>query len=198
MINNFQQILPHLSFDEGEFYFVLLIQRKKDQDVPANHQSARTIKTYIITSKEQLLEKEQEIIGLCEYFNARAGISTNKFSHKKLAIPFIQKALELYKNGHYEFTYLFDKVVGEAKETVVEKRWLIDLDDKINLSKIQEILTSCKPNKNEIDVFETTNGYHLLTNPFNSEEFMKEVTKLKIDATIHKTNYIALYYPSKQ
>lgn len=202
-INNFKLIyvlLKHiLQFKaEGEFYQVLIITRKKDQDVPANHQSSRTIKTYYIESVEQLQGKEKEIIKLCKVFNARAGISPNVLNHNSLALTLLEEIIKRIKAGQNSFPYIYDKVVGQSKSG--RRYWLIDLDTKDNdsLEFVSDYVANAMPKENVVLILPTYKGYHLLVKPFDCKEF-DNIMKVKgIDATIHKTNYLALYYPPQK
>jgi hypothetical protein len=201
-VNNFKAIYNLLKNillfkEEGEFYQVLVVTRKKDQDVPANHQSSRTIKTYYIESLEQLQSKEKEIIKLCKLFNARAGISPNVLNHNTLALSLLSEIVDRLKSGNKNFAYIYDKVVGQARS--LRKHWLIDLDtkDEESLEKVIDYITNTRPFHNIISILPTYQGYHILVLPFDSGEFDKKMREWNIDATIHKTNYLALYYPPK-
>lgn len=193
MVDNFDKVSDLLTFEEeGEFYQVIILVRKKDQDVPDNHQSSRTIKTYYIESLKQLNDKKEEIVKLCELFNARAGISTNVLNHKNLGFDLIRETTLRIESGSSSLAYIYDKVVGKAKSK--RKRWLIDLDtrDESQLNSVKQLLKGLTNEK--LYVFDTRNGYHIITKPFNSLLFNDAVKKKDIDATIHKSHFLALYY----
>lgn len=198
-IDNFKKIIRLLKFEkEGDFYQVIILTRKKDQDVPANHQSSRTIKTYMFESVEQLIGKKKEIMKLCKMFNARAGISPNVLNHNDLAFDVNVAIATRLKDGHKNFAYLYDTVIGQSKSR--DKRWLIDLDEKnmLMVAQLCQYVLEQAPHKGIITILPTYNGYHLVTYPFNSIDFNTWVKANNIDASIHKTNYIALYYPPKK
>ena len=92
MINNIELIKPLLNFDnEGDFYMLYVFKRKKDQPEGEkdNHQSVRTIKSYCVTSIEYLEKRYDEVIQLCEVFNARAYIHVVKQNHKDVSLNMI-------------------------------------------------------------------------------------------------------------
>ena len=88
MVDNFEQIGNLLSFkSDDEFYFLQILQRKKDNPSGylGSNNSSRLVKAYYIKSKEQLFKQKEEIVKLCQVFNARAGINLNKRSYHKTA-----------------------------------------------------------------------------------------------------------------
>jgi len=198
-INNIATILPHLVFEnEHDFYYVIILRRKKDQDVSANHQSARTIKTYCIHSQQELLDKVEEIIELCELFKARCGINMSVFNHKDLALKVIKRAIDDIDSGNYVLQYLYEKVIGKAVSK--KKRWMVDVDtkDELSLNSIVSCIHLVSPDIRIIEIVPTYNGFHILTTPFNSELFNSILpTNLRDVCEIHKNNFIALYYPTK-
>ena len=79
-IDNFDLIEENLKFESNDdFYFLQVIQRKKDGNVTGRgNNGARLIKAYYIHSIDYLEEKKQKIIELCQSNNARAYIHLNK------------------------------------------------------------------------------------------------------------------------
>lgn len=101
MIDNFEQVANLLSFNsEDDFYFLQILQRKKDnpEEYLGSNNSSRLIKAYYIKSKEELFKRKSEIIKLCEVFNARAGINLNKRSYYKTSFNTLKKVAELMHN----------------------------------------------------------------------------------------------------
>jgi hypothetical protein len=129
MINNLELIKPLLTFDkEGDFYQLFILLRKKDQTTDkANHQSVRTIKSYCITSIEYLEKRYDEIIGLCEFFKARAYIHVAKQNHYDVGLNMITEIITRVQSGQFNQKNVFDSVVGQLKTQ--EKRWIVDVDD---------------------------------------------------------------------
>lgn len=76
-VDNFDRICKILEFNKkDEFYFLQIIQRKKDGNVTdTGNNGYRTIKTYYIYSVEQLRKKKDKIKELCLKNNARAYIN---------------------------------------------------------------------------------------------------------------------------
>lgn len=200
MINNINLILPLLTFNNpDEFYMLYVFKRKKDQPEgeKENSQSVRTIKTYCIKSYEYLEKRMPEIIQLCEMFKARAYIHINKQTHQNISLLMLERLAQRIRNGVLNQVNLFDSVVGELHS--VEKRWIVDVDsieDGYNYT-ILAIINSCQPEGEKlITIIPTLNGNHFITKPFNTAEFAKLCDKAKVVMPeIQKHNPSLLYLP---
>lgn len=199
MIDNLEIIKQLLNFrEEGDFYFLMVLKRKKDQPEGErdNHQSVRTIKTYCVESIEYLEKRYDEIKGLCEIFNARAYIHVQKQNHKDVSLDMMVALAERIKNGQHKQKHLFDSVVGQLKTR--EKRWVVDIDtkdvDELNAVKFA-INKYCNPNGDKVEaVIPTKNGYHLITDRFDVLEFKKHFPEIDIQ----KKNPSVLYIPDER
>ena len=200
MINNIEKIKELLNFTNiGDFYFLLILKRKKDQPEGErdNHQSVRTIKTYCIESLEHLDKRYDEIIQLCEMFRARAYIHVQKQNHFDVSLTMLSTLAQKIQNGNNNQKGLFDSVVGQLKTH--EKRWIVDVDNKgeENLSKIIKLINSVKPEEGKIEtIIPTKNGYHLITKRFDVMEFNKYMSLQGEVPEIQKKNPTLLYYPN--
>ena len=196
MINNLDIIKPLLNFtDEGDFYMLYILKRKKDQpkDERDNHQSSRTIKTYCIDSLDYLESKYEEIIQLSELFKARVYIHIQKQNHKDVALDTMMLLAERIKNGQHNQNNLFESVVGKSKR--MESRWIVDIDDKDEkeLAKTIAILDETRPEGNKVEaVIPTKSGYHLITKRFDVDMFRKSYPQVDIQ----RKNPTLLYFPN--
>jgi hypothetical protein len=194
MIDNINLIKPLLNFsDEGDFYQLFVLLRKKDQTTDkANHQSVRTIKSYCVTSLEYLDKRYDEVKMLCEVFKARAYIHVSKQNHRDVGMNMITEIVTRIQSGQLNQKNVFDSVVGQLK--TLEKRWIVDIDDK-SIEEVQRVslfIDGLRPegSKNEACI-PTKNGYHLITKRFDVMEFKKQYP----DIDIQKKNPTLLYYP---
>jgi hypothetical protein len=196
MINNIELIKPLLNFEkEGDFYMLYIFKRKKDQPEGErdNHQSVRTIKTYCIESIEYLERRYDEIKQLCEMFKARAYIHIQKQNHKDVAMNMITEIVNRIQSGQINQKHVFDSVVGQIKTQ--EKRWIIDIDsvDILYLMGVKHAVNMCRPVGEKIHAYiNTKNGYHLITDRFDVQEFKKYYPEIDIQ----KKNPTLLYYPN--
>ena len=197
MIDNIEQIKRLLNFtDEGDFYMLYVLKRKKDQPEGErdNHQSVRTIKSYCISSVEYLEKRYDEIKQLCEMFKARAYIHVQKQNHKDVSLNMMVVLAQRIQDGNHKQQGLFDSVVGQLKTH--EKRWIVDIDTK-DTSLVENVTAvinvDCEPIGSDkiIEIIPTKNGYHLITEKFNLKTF-KEIFS-EID--VQKKNPTLLYYP---
>lgn len=209
MINNKDRIKELLRFDdENDFFMLYVMKRKKDQTGDkSKHQSVRIIKSYVVESIEYLEDRWDEIVGLCEYFKARAYIYPQVMNHKDISLDVISHVVDRMKSGQYNQQYLFNSVVGKTKTR--NRVWIIDIDEPvISPMLIAHIEYQCEPktifsydvwgNHNGyinppkiITTIRTKNGWHLLTKPFYLEQFKD--TYPNID--VQKQGPTLLYFP---
>ena len=210
MIDNLNQIKELLNFDnEGDFYMLYVLKRKKDQTTDkSNHQSVRTIKTYCIESIDHLEKRYDEVKMLCEIFKARAYIHVQKQNQKDVSLNMMVELAQRIQNGQHNQKGLFDSVVGQLKTS--EKRWVIDIDDSKVPSPmmIACIEYECRPITvvkfdeagipigHEVGpkveaVIPTKNGHHLITKRFDVMKFKEKYPNIDIQ----KKNPTLLYLP---
>jgi hypothetical protein len=195
MTDNFEQIKLMLKFEEDYFYFIQIIQRKKE--IPELGSNNRIIRSYMISSLEKLEKNEAEIIQICEMFNARAYIHLNRRKWSKIALECLRHNAELIANGQHDgIKSSLETIVGRHNcEPKGEKTWIVDIDTKDETldRDIQEFInTQCDPiGPKIITNIPTKNGNHLITTPFNSQTFGTKY----LDIDIHKDNPTILYIP---
>lgn len=232
IINNFKQIQSLLIFDDKRdwFYHLQILLRKKDMPEAARgrNNNARCIKTYYITSVDYLIEKEDEIIKLCENFGARAYINLNAKSFEKVAFEFNKQLADRLQYKQFEHCYrLYETVVGggydedaedplnpnvkddSSKVNVGQKRWIIDVDEpEIDVLMTDFIDFNCLPlvkttengstvpyiKSKIIASIPTKNGWHLITTPFNMQQFKNEFP----DVDTQKNNPTVCYFNHKE
>ena len=197
MIDNIEHIKRLLNFtDEGDFYMLYVLKRKKDQPEGErdNHQSVRTIKSYCVNSVEYLEKRYDEIKQLCEMFKARAYIHVQKQNHKDVSLNMMVALAQRIQDGNHKQQGLFDSVVGQLKTH--EKRWIVDIDTK-DVSLVENVTAvinvDCEPIGGDkiIEIIPTKNGHHLISEKFNVKTF-KEIFP---EMDIQKKNPTLLYYP---
>lgn len=195
MINNIELIKLLLNFEnEGDFYMLYVLKRKKDQPEGEkdNHQSVRTIRSYCIKSIEQLEKRYDEIKMMCEIFKARAYIHVQKQNHKDVSLQMMVNLAQRIQDGNHEQQSLFDSVVGQLK--TYEKRWIIDIDSKENgiENLISNEIYMLRPEGPKVEaIIPTKNGVHLITKRFDVMNFKEKYP----DIDIQRKNPTLLYFP---
>jgi hypothetical protein len=195
MIDNLKAIIPLLNFqNDGDFYMVHILRRKKDGSADNRHQSVRTIKTYCVESHGYLEEKMEEIRSLCEMFGARAYISINRKNHADVAINMIAEIANRIKSNQMNQKNVFDSVVGRTVS--LDKRFIIDIDGPTDIDRIIGIVNDVRPIGDKVKaVIPTKNGVHLITDRFDVIRFIAKLEP-EDDVSIHKNNPTLLYYPN--
>ena len=197
MVNNFDHIRNLLKFEKDYFYFIQIIQRSKENpDLGSNN---RIIRSYNISSLEKFDKNKDEIITLCETFNARAYIHLNRRKWSKIALECLRHNAELIANEQYDgikssFETIIGRNNGEPRES---KTWIIDIDmnDLEVVNKIGRLINNIKPIEDNkwIETIPTKNGFHMITKPFDRAEFAKYMQLQGDTPDIHTDNPTILY-----
>lgn len=195
-IDNFELIKPLLEFEqeEDEYYVIYILKRRKDN--PEMEGDSKVIKDYYVTSLKYLESKKEEIIKLCEVFNARAVINLNRKSYKDTAFVMLEKlALALSEEKYQGVRNLYRKSSGNAK-IVGQKRWILDIDEKLPEERIKQFCTfihRLRPEgKKEIALLPSKNGWHLITTPFDLKTFNEQEV---FNFEVKRDNPTNLYIP---
>jgi hypothetical protein len=208
MRDNFKLIRPLLKFESADdFYFLQILQRKKDGPGPngikitGTNNKSRAIKSYCIGSLDYFDKIEDEVKHLCTYFNARAMIILAKKSYQKTALlhscqvanHIMSNQFENIKNCYWSSC---------AKSPSDDKYFLIDIDaeDMDSLDMIKDTIENKVRNdkvpfgqriKAEIP---SRSGMHLITHPFDTRILLKEYAKDKHEF-VHTNGPTILYAP---
>jgi hypothetical protein len=203
MIDNFEQIRSMLKLEheleESYFYFIQIIQRKKEN--PGLCSSNRIIRSYNIDSLKKFDKNKDEIIKLCETFNARAYIHLNRRKWSSICLECLRHNAELIANSQYSgIKSSFETIIGRTNgESNATKTWIIDVDmnDLEVVSKIERIINSIEPIDKTVTklmhTIPTKNGYHMITKPFDRTEFAKYMQLQGDVPDIHTDNPTLLY-----
>ena len=195
MINNLNKIKPLLDFsDPDNFYWLSIMQRKKDMEKPENHQSIRMIKTYSISSMEYLDKKWNEIKNLSEIFKARIYINVNPTSHKKVTLQMLKDLAVRVADENWDTSRLHEYSMGKAVSN--GEIWVVDIDSKDMdyITAVRSTIDECDPVSDKtklIKIIQTKNGFHLLTSKFNVQQLAENYPEV----TVCKCNPTLLYYP---
>lgn len=199
-IDNFNVVAPwfdNLS-DQGDFYFVQVIQRKKECNIGSNN---NIIKDYYFFDEKSFLNKKEEIVTLCKTFNARAYFWVNPRNCKQIQYEIIREALEAIECNSKKLFKCVSKAIGQRKNTNYKSKWILDFDTKDwgLINKYLEVIYRCRPDGVKVNTFiKTVNGIHVITDPFDLEQFKQKVAIAKLDnMDIHKDNPTVLYYSNE-
>ena len=208
-INNFYVIKNLLTFDDkDDFYFLQIIQRKKDGNlVPSANNGYRTIKTYYIRSLEDFDRRKEAIIQLCKQNNARAYINLNVRNAREVALAAAKAYIDLVREDRCSQGHrIYDHTCGVTPKMGVKKKWIVDIDglSSEDVETICNIICKCRsayPMENpDADMYEniiaripTAHGHHIITHGFDAKRFrdiLEQTTKIRLtkDQIIEITN----------
>lgn len=178
-INNFDKIYDFLDFkniEQDEFYSVYVVSRGKDQEKPTI--AFNIIKAYYIYSLEDLKNKKEEIIKLCEFFNARAYIDVCKRTRKHFLLKLVEEIFRSLVNETTEnFETLFETACKHSLVKNEKTRWVVDIDtdDEDILCDIKNKIKECYGYEQSPIVAQipTVHGFHIITKPFRKRKFIE-------------------------
>lgn len=222
-INNFYVIKNLLTFDDkDDFYFLQIIQRKKDGNlVPSANNGYRTIKTYYIRSLEDFDRRKEAIIQLCKQNNARAYINLNVRNAREVALAAAKAYIDLVREDRCSQGHrVYDHACGITPKMGVKKKWIVDIDNLTpeQIDIICEKIYKCRsafpmenPNAdvydNIIAKIQTAHGVHIITHGFDVARFseiLEQTTSLNLTpeqikeiTTVKKDNPTLLYFDDK-
>ena len=138
-INNYELVKDRvLQYqDEGEFYMVLILKRRKDTKGKMKegvNEDNRLIKHYFVYDKEYLERKMNSIIALCQQNNARAYVLVQRRSCRQVLWGLHDLVSQTLKSGamNVHFDHLIRSCVAGMHEVPSDrkyyKRWIIDID----------------------------------------------------------------------
>lgn len=198
-----EQNKPNFHWGREKFYVVRLVRRGKDNKNIATGAN-RVFKYYFINYLSQLEELESEIKLMCDTFNLRAYINVGARYKKKALKSMLQKVTDYVIADQYD---KLEHIVDSAMCSESDEKWfVVDCDDCVMGGPYTD---NIKTTIYRVGLFDavitlgeqmvlmevpTKTGCHLITRPFNVEEFTKEVNKLGITMPDIKKNWITLLY----
>lgn len=202
VVDNFDRIEKILEFNNrDEFYFLQIIQRKKDGNITQiGNNGYRTVKTYYIFSKEQFQRKREKITELCISNNARAYIHLNRRNAREVALAAITQYAQLVsEDNSYQGYRVYDSACGGTRARGYKPLWVVDIDSKDPqyVHTVIQLINECRGvecNKIKHQI-PTLHGYHLITIGFDLQQFQQRLALEKLDPIdIQKDNPTLLYY----
>lgn len=204
MTDNFNLIkcLMGVEDDKDIFFHLQIIRRGKDHpNLPAAN---KTIQTWLIHGTEHLDKLRDDIVFLCEHYQARAYINITPKRMADLNTMLLWKLAENINNHNVVNPYkTLNSAIGLLQGT--EKRWIVDIDSKDSIDiecvklEIDRLWVNAHPEdwgKSResgwmIAQIATNSGWHLITRPFNLKEFKERCPYIDV----HKNNPTILYIP---
>ena len=202
-VNNFKAIEDYISLvmlRDGSypgiindaFFEVRILTRNKDfNDDGHNGDFSHTYHIYTLTD---LSKFKNQIITLCNTFNARAYISICRKSVKGITRALnLEIARSFINDDPIKPWKVLDRVIMQYHKSK-ERKFMIDVDNK-DKEYIDYIKNVVKYINGEILAeIQTIHGVHLITSPFNLDEYKSILNKDHKEISEIKKNHITLLY----
>lgn len=179
MVDNFNRILAIMDIDEYPDHFMTLRIVSRNKDFDNSYNNNKLFKSYLIRSKEQLMNLKDEIVWLCENYNARAYINLSIKSFKRLQS---ELAMDLVKNITEGIVMNPINKINSLSATIssVVKRWIIDIDEE-DMEKaddiyklVEDLVKEVNQEKYMLVKNPSKTGLHIISSPFNTKKFSEK------------------------
>ena len=162
--------------DLDKYYVIELIRRGKDN--PDMNAANYHFRNYYIYSWKDLDKYEQEIKSLCGLLNLRAYCSVNYKKMSQVALDTLaESARRIASHDYRKFYTIFESCSGKYVDRG-NSMWIVDVDDVKfeDVKPLIDYINSMKSghNLNVIYYMPTRSGVHLITHPFNLQQFNDE------------------------
>lgn len=179
-------------------------------EVPENMDVRLFEKEYSTYSMESLARHKEEIIKLCEDNYARAYIRLNRRNIHSTSMALAEEIInkERKNNTMANPDKMLSSVKGRTPDEP-DKTWIVDIDwekdndgkpvvDEVYAQKIVDMVESCTYGDNKgkriVAQIPTKNGRHLISRPFNRQEFKQKMNAAGLQPIdIHEDNPTILY-----
>lgn len=173
MVDNFTLLADFIApndtlLADDNFYFLQLIRRSKDTDgLPS-----KTFRDFYIRNSRDLLSHREEIIELCDFFDARAYLNVNVKSYEKCANYILKGFGDMYTNKSFaQCKGMFSSAAGQVstRATNFQKVWFVDYDndDEMDMSTIGWYYVNRNLRAYNVP---TKNGMHFLVAPHDTRD----------------------------
>lgn len=187
-INIFEKYIKNISTEDNKFINISIIKRNKD-----TNNGNGIIKTYYITSYDSFLKVKEDIINICNATKSRAYIIISPKSYDKLIKEVnLVIAMRMQSNNSFKLNRIVDSAASNINGDF--KYFILDIDynvDNQSKDEYNNVLKYIKDNNYKIyeEYVPTQNGIHIITEPFNIDEFKKIFPNIEI-----KRNWYSLLY----
>jgi len=140
-----------------------------------------------------------EMVMLAKFHKARIYINLNRRNFEQLGLQMVKKVADCLINKEYKNVKNAFNSISGSFHVEKPKRWIIDTDGYTpqEIQSIKDLIFEL--GGTILETIPTLNGKHIITNPFNVQEFSIKWTKMteingKCMPEIQKNNATLLYY----
>ena len=203
MTDNFKKYRSFMRLPETErgdkYYVIELVRRGKDcPDLPAANYH---FKNYYIDTLDKYDKVQDEIKLLCKTLRLRAYVSVNRKSYSRVAMSTVAEMARRASLNDFRKPYaIFESCSGKFVDKD-DKHWVIDIDGvppqihDFVVDAYKTVITKCRPEGVKVElVLPTKHGIHLITKPFDREEFFRTLSDYHYSTPDIKENHLTLLY----
>ena len=183
-------------FMPGCYFFIELIVRKKDFPEGECGHDHQICATYFVSSPEKFDAVIPEIKALCHLHNARAYINLNRKSMFRTSYILMHELLEVIENGCHSTVFSrMTSAAGKCPGEKTGKTFLVDVDtdDEDVFNCVYSGVLACAGTVHA-QLRTPSGGWHLVTSPFNTKQFMELVAEHKDVVELKHNSPTVLYY----
>lgn len=205
MVDNFDLILSILpETPENDLsYYCQIIKRKKDHpNLKGKNNSARLVKPYYFTCKQDMLDRKDEMISISEATGARIMMDAFPKSRSKVKYEMLIRLAKIIQGDNdAKLHRLYNTCYGQLDSPKGRSLWLIDWDykDTTILDKAIEKVNELKIHNSLAEVVlkvPTRQGWHYIVKPFYLKPLIDYFHENNIVVPdIHKTSPTLVYIP---
>jgi hypothetical protein len=165
MIDNLENIIPLLVFQNTSFYEILIKKNSNNQ----------VIKHYMIDNLQSLLTDYKEMKHISDCLDASVYIKLGSYSKEKLGYKILETLSKKLEKQELDYSMLVQESIDDLNSNI--EIWVVNVDYK-NVSindvlRIKTVINDCAPNgRNIVGDIPTPNGAHIITRPFNTRQFL--------------------------
>lgn len=208
MIDNFDLIINLLPDqpEEDYQYYCQISKRKKDHPgLEGKNNSARLVKPYYFTCKDDMIKRKEEMIAIAEATGARIMMDAFPKSRSKVKYEMMIKLAEIIRDGNdAKLHSLYNTTYGQMAPIKGRALWLIDWDEK-DTDVLDNMIAKFNspahigygsPLIEVIHKIPTRQGWHYLVKPFYLQLLSNLFDENNISRPdIHKTSPTLVYIP---
>lgn len=192
MIDNFDFVKNFIQCGDDNVYLIDIVTRKKDFDTVVDRRI--DVASYYITSIDELIEKKQMIINICETNFARAYIKTAPIKGLKV-LEMASQALQGQIDNIKCFRDPNKVILGVCRNYQPENAiYVIDIDT-IEDGYIDNVINRIDAGEGNHDWFiyqyPSKHGYHIICKPFDTDV----INDLYPTTSVSPSNSMILYLP---
>ena len=177
VLDNIDRLRESLVFKNDVYYYVQVIQRKKDNPDSCSLDAKRY--SHFVTSLKGFDRVCTDVTRLCNLYNARAYISVVPRSLERFGKLCCEEYLNRIKNNDYKNCFEIPDRVAMYEQTIKTKGvcpsrlWMLDVDDEESEKYLRGLFTAEGLLRFEL---RTLSGVHMFVDAFSREKVLSEFT----------------------